>query len=66
MNPFKAYFVLAGLLQRSPQQNLVDLRHGSVTEIRGREDHHQYSNDSPASGGVVTGRRRASVRCSKA
>ena len=68
MNPFRAYFVLAGLLHASSPEEPADRRSNGVMEIHdvnpGRAD--QYSNASPSSGGVVAGNRRASVRCSKA
>ena len=68
MNPFRAYFVLAGLLHTSSPEEPADRRSGDVMEIHdvssGRTD--QYSNASPSSGGVVAGSRRARVRCSKA
>jgi hypothetical protein len=68
MNPFRAYFVLAGLLHASTPEESADRGTGDVMEIHdvGMEPADQYSNVSPSSGGVVTGRRRASVRCSKA
>ena len=68
MNPFRAYFVLAGLLHASSPEEPADRRAGDVMEIHdaspGRAD--QYSNASPSSGGVVAGSRRANVRCSNA
>jgi hypothetical protein len=68
MNPFRAYFVLAGLLHASSPEEPTDRRSGDVMEIHdaGTVRSDQYSNASPSSGGVVAGSRRASVRCSKA
>jgi hypothetical protein len=63
LNPFRAYFVLAGLLHASSPEDAVDRRSGDVAEIHGDDIDtvlvDQYSNDSPASDGVVAGRRRA-------